>query len=195
ATTGSINVSECNVVLPIELIYLEAIANEKYIELNWATALEENFDYFTLERSQDGYKFEEIAVVPGSGSIFGAAYHYSDRPTITAGVLYYRLKAVDLDGSYEYSDIVVATVSSSFQELKLYPNPVNELLFVELESTKQPIVSYSIRNVSGKVILEGQEQLSERRFSIAVNDLPMGVYYLNVTHSSSTNSALFVVTD
>ncbi len=111
-------------VLPIELLYFRAEPQDDAVALEWATSLEENFDYFTVERSVDGMNFKEMTKIYGAGNTDEKQYYaWTDHPPVP-GLLYYRLKATDFDGTFEYFDIVsVRYFGGASREVTLYPNP------------------------------------------------------------------------
>jgi hypothetical protein len=110
--------------LPVKLISFNAVAEGSIVNLSWATATENNFDHFSVERSTDGMTFREIDEVPGKGN--GTAinrYTFKDH-TAPNGRNYYRLRMFDLDGQADHSDIVIATVDrEGATPLVVYPNP------------------------------------------------------------------------
>jgi hypothetical protein len=110
--------------LPIELIYFDARVVNKKVELNWATASEENFDYFSLGRSFDGKKFIEITQVKGNGSSYQRLdYSFTDNfPGI--GISYYRLRSIDFDGYTEIFDYIIVNVEGVNLDATVFPNPV-----------------------------------------------------------------------
>jgi len=94
------------VSLPIELLYFKGKTAGEYNLLCWSTATEINNDYFTIEKSYDGYVFRVVDHLEGAGySTHELYYEYHDyhlQPFIT----YYRLKQTDYDGKYKYADII-----------------------------------------------------------------------------------------
>lgn len=95
------------VALPIEIVSFEARKNEGYNTLTWVTATETNNDYFTLERSIDGFNWVEIATVDGAGTVSTPSfYEYKDYEFTEDTVNYYRLKQTDFNGLFEYFQIV-----------------------------------------------------------------------------------------
>lgn len=112
------NCDNCGVALPIELISFEAKLNtNNQVDIFWATASEQNNDFFTIERSTDGLNWEIVTTVAGAGnSINRIDYHaYDARPV--SGISYYRLKQTDFDGAFEYSYIV--SVFNGNEEIQL----------------------------------------------------------------------------
>ncbi len=102
-------------VLPIELLFFNAQKNEAKVDLTWATATESDNDHFDVERSSDGITFESIAQVKtkavGGNSKSTLNYNSTDEQPLS-GYNYYRLKQFNLDGTFEYSDIVAINFTS-----------------------------------------------------------------------------------
>ncbi|GEM_PF-2265566 len=122
--TGPATITEGTGVLPIELIYFNARAKGSLVELTWATASEENFDYFAIERSVNGEDFLEIARVNGTGeSATRVDYAYTDAFPMQ-GRTYYRLRAVDFDGYTEVFDYKMVEIDGITKDFSLYPNPI-----------------------------------------------------------------------
>ncbi len=90
--------------IPVELISFTANASEGLVELSWITATETNNQGFEVQRSAGGGEFEAIAFVEGHGTTTETqTYSYSDR-NVNVGSYSYRLKQIDFDGTFEYSD-------------------------------------------------------------------------------------------
>ena len=115
-----------NPSLPVKLLYFNAEASDERVALTWATIVEENFYKFFIQRSIDGVTFEDIGELEGQGfNIYDTESKYSfvdEAPLL--GTNYYRLKAVDLDNSYEYFDVSAVRMSGS-KKLAVYPKPSN----------------------------------------------------------------------
>jgi len=113
-------------VLPVKMLYLKADAAGDNIVLSWATSTEENFRHFIIERSNNGANFESVGMVAGKGfDIYDieSKYNFVD-VTPYQGFNYYRLKAVDLDDTFEYFGVVVAKIDAP-KKLSVYPNPTS----------------------------------------------------------------------
>ncbi len=109
----------CTNALPIELLYFSG--EQKYCNQNiiyWATATETNNDHFEIERSSDAINFKKIKEMPGSiNSLETKKYVFIDSNP-ESGINYYRLKQVDLDGTYKYASIVDVD-NSCVKDLKI----------------------------------------------------------------------------
>ena len=112
--------------LPVELISFDGAATDNGIELSWATASEQDNSHFEVERSADGKAFEQVGKVDGHGnSSTKISYSYTDFAPLS-GLSYYRLKQVDFNGQYEYSNLVAVSVeanSADALQVVLAPNP------------------------------------------------------------------------
>ena len=121
----------CGTAVPLPVTWLDFQAEataQQTVELEWATATEQNNAYFEVERSRDGKSFESIGRVEGAGTTMQQqAYTYLDRMP-NAGINYYRLRQVDYDGSYVYSDVKAVTLSTVAEDLRLYPVPTTGVL-------------------------------------------------------------------
>jgi hypothetical protein len=141
--------------LPIELINFNAKVINKIVELSWATASEENFDYFAIERSIDGKDFKEIAQVTGNGNSFQRIdYSYTDKfPAI--GISYYRLRSIDFDGYTEIFDYALVNVEGVKYQVEVFPNPVTSgVLNVQLNFNLEEEAKVLLYNNVGLVKLE-----------------------------------------
>ncbi|NJL77121.1 MAG: hypothetical protein HC892_21000 [Saprospiraceae bacterium] len=133
-----------SILLPVELVAFEARALETQNLLTWATASEVNNAGFEVERSNDGTNWETLDFVKGYGySLQERNYKYYDQQP-WLGVHYYRLKQLDNDGAFEYSNIVsVTTKAAASFAFTLYPNPTKEGFTLELTGINDAPLTFS----------------------------------------------------
>lgn len=171
-------------VLPVKFKDFNALHSNGKTKLTWTTTSEINNDYFDVERSEDGVNFVSIGREKGANNSTEIKnYSFTDPKAYAAGgFLYYRIKQVDKDSQFDFTEIrsvKVATLSLAF---KAYPNPVNSYLTIQLlEDVKQ--ASYSLSNVTGKVLMNG-DFVNSHEINIA--NLPVGIYILNVKSGTSS---------
>ncbi|MBX7050135.1 MAG: VCBS repeat-containing protein, partial [Chitinophagales bacterium] len=123
-TTVAILRNQC-LLLPIELTDFTGSQQGHAVKLEWTTASELNNDKFIIERSSNGDDFDAIGIVSGAGTTeIVHNYQFFDQAP-AGGINYYRLKQVDLDGAFTYSQMIVVEVSGEASYLKIYPNPSN----------------------------------------------------------------------
>jgi hypothetical protein len=144
-----------NGTLPVSWLSFTANANGMDAVLNWATATEINNKGFEVERSLDGSNFKTIGFVEGninSGSVKN--YRFTDNRALEmfAGAsVYYRLKQVDLDGNYSYSNIALLNTEEG-SDINLYPNPFNSTTGVYVNATEDANVTIEVKDIMGRSI-------------------------------------------
>ena len=177
-------------MIPVELTSFTAIANNGVVELNWATASETNNHMFEIQRQSSGSEFATIGFVNGHGTTTETQeYSYIDR-TVSTGTYSYRLKQVDFDGSYEYSDVVEVDVQAplEFAMGQNFPNPFNPSTSIQYSIPETGNVRLAVYNLIGEeiaVLVNGTVQAGHYEVSFNASSLPSGVYLYKL---QSTNS-------
>lgn len=169
--------------LPVELLFFEGKMNGNGIYLKWATAYEDNFDFFTVQRSHDAINFEDIATVHGAGFSTGIKnYSFNDESSLK-GRLYYRLKATDYDGTVEYHKII-AVMAEPAAQASIYPNPLSGNDF-KLISNLKPEANSRIRifNIVGHEVYQAvlSDAISEHHLA---KTLDRGLYIVIVENGT-----------
>lgn len=181
-----------NVPLPVQLLTFTGKKIDGTSELQWATSSEQNCSHFVLQRSKDGKTFSDISNNIASKSINGNSsitldYNYTDRNPLP-GINYYRLQQHDLDGNKSYSKVIEVNHGSE-STVKLYPNPVNTKLNIEINVPKAGIASIKVMDATGRVV-----RMAELKLVMGSNitDIPMegladGMYMIKVSNNSGLN--------
>lgn len=170
--------------LPLELLSFGAMLKKTTVELNWVTLWEKNLSHFELQRSTDGKTFKQVGLVFGVGnSDFKSNYSFKNNISeLDATIIYYRLKLVDQDGSYGYSDIRAIRISKSKNDVMTvmaYPNPVvNELKITVPDSWQGAEVKYELFNATGRVVKTIRNSSASQTEMINMSDLGRGFYVL-----------------
>jgi predicted outer membrane repeat protein len=179
ATTPDAGSFEIGTSLPVELVSFAGRVTDRGHLLTWITASETNNEGFEIERSTDGKNWKNLDFVAGNGSTQQThAYNFLDDQPLH-GINYYRLKQMDFDGIFEYSNIVNVNYELGIKnyELKVFPNPVqNELNIVDGQGQA------TIYNLLGQEVRTFNVQTSS--FKINTTDLPKGQYILHITQSN-----------
>lgn len=169
----------CQNFLPIELSQFYSNVHETKIELRWKTETEMNNEGFHIERSIDGINFKSLGFVRGQGNS-NQTYEYDfvdERPL--KGVNYYRLKQIDFDGAFDYSDVVSADFSKSRQLISLSPNPVQRGSFtLSFPENDAATVEMTMYDYTGRLVR--QTQPVGLQTNINVEDLEKGIYLIRV---------------
>jgi len=126
--------------LPLDLLSFTGERRDKVNDLNWTTANEEGFSHFMVERSAGDFSaWEELGAVAGAREEIASSgsYTFTDASPLTDN--YYRLKMVDLDGSFSYSHIVQLGGPASANTLRVFPNPTDGAFSVALPQLDDPL--------------------------------------------------------
>jgi len=151
-TFGDFIIAANNAPLPIKFVNVTAELKEQSVMVSWKTTSEQNMKSYTVERSLDGANFNAVGAVAAKNKSANS-YTFTDA-TISEGVNYYRIKAVDNAGKVSYSSIVkVTNVMSASKSINIYPNPViNKTLNVELSNQSAGIYSVKVISAGGQVL-------------------------------------------
>jgi hypothetical protein len=167
--------------LPITLTSFEAKpTNQKSINLTWQTASEENNDYFSIEHSAGGTSFREIAIQVGNGTTNIVQNYSFLHENVANGLNYYRLKQIDFDEKFEYSNIVTAKASHSYDDIILTPNPTSNVILIQTKTPYQRNADFQILNMQGQVVLSSVLQAGATDLELNIADFPVGIYYLQL---------------
>ncbi len=149
-------------ILPVELSSFKGSNIESGIALQWVTDSELNNDGFEVEFSVDARSFETVAFVDGNGTTNETQSYEFLHKTNRPGSLYYRLKQMDFDGAYEYSDVIeVMREKSNNGNIVIFPNPASEAFTINVSNPERLNSSVKITDLLGKVIFEVSFQAGE----------------------------------
>lgn len=168
--------------VPVELTSFTASANGKEVTLSWTTATELNNFEFEVQRSFEGSEFVTIGVVYGKGTTTERQdYTYCDK-NLSDGKYSYRLKQVDYNGSYEYSDDVEVDFRAfkSYLLDQNYPNPFNPATTIGFGLQNKSNVKITILNAIGEevaVVLNEERESGYHTVEFNAANLPSGVYF------------------
>ncbi len=183
--------------LPVVFTALEAKLNSNNgTDLKWSTMSEKNNAKFIVERSVDMKSFVEIGLVKAVGnSNVRNNYTYTDLKPAAYTTNYYRIKQVDLDGKFTYSNIAsittdikgngnINTIETTTNAVKVYPIPTRDVLNISMVDGDD--LTYSIVDVFGSEVKKGASEVIETASSINVSELSSGIYFIVVKSSNGT---------
>lgn len=179
------NPDVCAMSLPMVIASFKGTYNEKAVQLSWATLSESNGEKFVVEYSTDGRSFAKAGEVPAKGnSTVRVNYQYRFDNNI-ASTLYFRLRMVDLDGSSEYSTIImVKTGTAQKFTADVFPNPFAEKLEITVSLTGTMAVGVKLIDMNGRVV-KGQGfagQAGNNKYTITgLGQLNKGIYIAEIT--------------
>ncbi len=175
------NCTSCSQALPIELLYFTAIKEKRYVKLTWETQTEINNDYFIIQRSKNGYDFEDIGKVDGAGnSALPVQYVYYDKHPYQ-GFSYYRLKQVDFNGDFSFSNIE-DVYFETIEILDIYPNPADNHITIEVGAPENIEVYTQITNSIGQLVLQNEIFVNSGKHYIKldISAFPSGIYVFKI---------------
>jgi len=168
--------------VPVELTSFIASGNGNLVDLRWATATETNNKGFDVERKLENGSYEKIAFVDGNGTTTQPkGYTYTDK-TSKAGRYTYRLRQIDFDGSYTYSNEVevdVLNIPGQYNLAQNYPNPFNPTTNIRFSLPQSGMVSLVVYNLVGEKVADlvnGFNEAGEYNVNLDASKLSSGTY-------------------
>ncbi len=178
ASDGEVEDYIVPVVLPIELVDFTGEYNkeEKKVDLIWTVAMEENVKMYELERSYDGENFEVFYTERDiANSVEMKTYYAEDRDMELGGNIYYRLKATDWDGAFEYSNTVLIKMEEEIREFEVYPNPASSRVMIDVEEDGM----LEIYSQNGRKMFAGE--VAPGANSVNLSEFSNGLYFIKYT--------------
>jgi len=174
--------AQLDLTVPVELTSLIALVDRNLVTFKWITSTETNNHGFDIEKSENKNNWERIGFVNGAGnSNSQKAYSFTEK-IAESGKYFYRLKQIDLDGTFGYSSIVEIVIENpkTFELIQNYPNPFNPLTRIQYQILNSSHVSLKVYDAIGNEVatLVDEYKLAgiyEHEFS-ALN-LTSGIYF------------------
>jgi parallel beta-helix repeat protein len=171
-------------ILPVKLTAIVATKVKNDVQVGWTTATEINSSSFDIERSVDGANFIKAGTTLSNNNINGSAYSFTDLNAAllpNSGTLYYRLKMIDMDGSFSYSPVVIVKLGNQqTPTLEALRNPFAGAAMLKLYVDRTQPVKVSIADLQGKVLM------TESRTFAA------GVHLVTVKNSDQLASGMYI---
>jgi subtilisin family serine protease len=169
-------------MIPVELTSFTAAADENSVILNWSTASETNNSGFAIERKTSlDERWKEIGFVPGFGTTTQRKSCSFTDENLTMGSYSYRIKQIDLDGTFEYSNAIVVEVYApeKYTLAQNFPNPFNPSTTIEFSIPQISNVTIEIYNIVGELVASLVNKTLDagyHRINFNANNLPSGTY-------------------
>lgn len=175
-----------NSIVPLKLVEFSGIRIGKENKLSWKVVNEKDIESYLVQRSYDGTSFSDVATVSAfNNGLYENKYSIVDDKAVEKNI-YYRILIKDKNAHNSYSWVINLTINKS-EDIKLYPNPVKSDLTIQYVSTENTLVKVNLFDLSGKLVLTKNLAIvsGTNTFSIEMNNLPSGSYYLNGLSTSS----------
>jgi hypothetical protein len=167
-------------VLPVKLIAFSGYKDKNLHHLDWISATEQNSSHFEIEHSTDGTDFANLGRVAAAGNSSVKKDYAFEYAKYQHGTNYYRLKMIDQDGSFEYSNTISIKEDGTIASITAFPNPSETGIFT-LQGKAFERTNAVVSNVLGQsinvIIQNNQLDLSE---------LPAGVYFVRIAGENNT---------
>ena len=166
-------------ILPVKLSTFKGQIVKGKSELNWITQTETNNRGFDIEKSTDGRNFNRIGFVAGMGtSTMRNSYSFTD-PAVLQRVQYFRLKQLDRNGRYTYSQVVKLTQDGMPLQLTSVVNPATTNLIFILNDAPRQAIQVTLLDAAGRAVLkQGMPGANSNVFRLNIAKLPNGIYTL-----------------
>lgn len=170
-------------VVPVELVSFSSSIRGSKVSLNWITATELNNHGFEIERSLDESIWRIIGFDAGKGTITETQYYSftDDISDLSQNKVYYRLKQIDFNGNYRYSNVVeVVRIPTDYNLAQNFPNPFNPSTTIEYSLSNPELVTLKIFDVLGKevaTLVNEQKSAGDFEVNFSAEQFVSGVYY------------------
>ncbi|MCU0343651.1 MAG: T9SS type A sorting domain-containing protein [Ignavibacterium sp.] len=187
-------------VVPVELVSFSSSISGNKVSLNWITATELNNHGFEIERSLDESIWRIIGFDAGKGTTTENQYYsfVDDISDLLQNKVYYRLKQIDFNGNYRYSNVIeVVRIPTEYNLAQNYPNPFNPSTIIKYSLSNQELVTLKIFDVLGKEVATLVSELKpagDYEVNFNADQLVSGVYYykLNAGDFVSTKKMILI---
>lgn len=170
--------------VPVTWLYFKGITRDKDNILDWATASEQNSKEFKVERSLNGNSFTVVGTVAAAGNSSSITpYQYTDRniDRLNSPVMFYRLKQVDLDNNFRYSNIIRLTYNQTEKPKSIvYPNPTQGMITVTIGDRQLIATTANLYDESGRLLQTVKITADSQTFDLSryVN----GIYFIRLSN-------------
>lgn len=184
----------CNATFPVEWNGFDVTYSGSSAKLTWSTALELNNDYFVIERSVSGNRFEHVGQVNAKGSDSDYIFYDESVNSVNSSRVYYRVRQVDVNGASTTTDVVELILDGSIQVVGVYPNPSKDFINLMLDAPELDSITISINDASGRIVyntvkrVEGQDNIQ-----VDVRNLSNGIYIIRVHDGMNGATAKFQI--
>ncbi|MEO1451158.1 MAG: T9SS type A sorting domain-containing protein, partial [Bacteroidota bacterium] len=187
-------------VLPVEYASFTVELRNGNGVLEWITLTELNSDHFAVERSENGATFQAVGQVSAAGTSNEAQqYTFTDPGINQLGqpIIYYRIRQVDIDGSFEFSQVLKVKVKLEKvqAELKIYPNPAKTEATISFQSHTIGTWEMEVIRLNGQSVFKQQikSQRGENRVKLNVDTWPRGHYIVRIQRGAARLTRKLVV--
>ena len=179
---------------PVKLSSFSVDIKDNTAALSWTVENQDaNSSHFEIERSANGKDFSQVAIVNATNNT-KQSYSFNDNDPSLSGSVYYRLKMVDKNGQFTYSEIKTVQFANTGFSVLVYPNPMQSVSKLRVNLEKPQVIKVSISNSTGNLVqhfeINGQRGMNEK--SINLSTVPAGSYMIRI-QSGQKNKVISVI--
>jgi len=180
-----------NMALPVEMTHFRAQKEAETVVLYWQTASETHNDRFEVEHSTTGINFRQIGEIKGAHNSHTILNYEFNHQTPENGVNYYRLRQVDEDGAFEYSNVISVLIGKN-ETILVRPNIVENNMFIELDSPVDDDILLEVFDLQGRLVKSYTLQNGNAQLELDLSSLNSGKYFIKAIDNGQLNVIRFV---
>ena len=199
ATNPYIGGDEASISLPLQLLTFNGQVRSNKAVINWSTCYEVNSAFFNIEKSTDAVNWNTIGSITAKGNAIKNEYNFIDG-NLSNIKTYYRLKIVDQDGKYVYSQIIMLELNGKllFVLQQNYPNPVKNITTLRYQLDKTSTVVLEVYSIDGKQVARMQNGMQEAgiynmQFDVLQHQMSSGKYIYKLSALNAATGELTTI--
>lgn len=181
-----------SVILPVTLNYFKSSQNKNDVKLIWQTSTEINADYFMLQHSNDGILFSDVEKIIAKGNSNSITDYSFDHRNLFAGNHFYRLKQVDKDGSFVYSEVLRETIGSTKVDFGFFPNPAKDFINVFYTLKGNNNAQLAVYQTDDKLVKILTLPKGSSNIKMSLNKLSAGQYVLKLLQKNQPTQTILL---
>ncbi|MCX8019315.1 MAG: FG-GAP-like repeat-containing protein [Chitinophagaceae bacterium] len=186
-----LGVIKTGILLPVDLVSFRVswLQKGQSAQISFHTVNENRVEAYEIERSRDGIHFTKVVKIPARNIGVQQSYQYADYEAQSRKV-YYRLKILELSGSYQYSNIVKLT-HQGIEDILVYPNPARENIQIGLTKEFRSL-EVDVWDIGGRLVKQITLNRPGRQVMLPTGDLPAGIYWLHLRTENNRQTVKLV---
>ena len=177
--------------LPVTLISFEGQQIDYDVLLKWNAAQENSFKQYEIERSFGGNNYIKVGTVAGQNLI---NYQFTDYSINANSIVYYRLKLIDIDGRFKYSNVVAVRFEQSANSIQVFPNPTNGNAQLRFATPLQAATIITVYDFTGRIVKQVNATVGSNITNLNLTGLSAGKYAIKIADNRQviTKSVIIV---
>ncbi len=176
--------------LPVDIVYFTGKVDGNVLKLNWEVGTEINLSQYEIERSFNGTSYTKIGVQEAKGTHNYTFDELTDN--IRGRRVFYRIKKVDKDGKFTYSDVFSIHLPLN-TKFTVYPNPVQNNITIRLSDNANTTIPLQITDLAGRVLFTKKVIATNGLINVNASSLSNGTYFVRLTINSEVLIAKVVI--